>query len=116
MRKMLRQPLAPMSAPPTVGPIAGPANSRMPASKDMSRPGWPVPARPRSMLIASGTRGAATRPCRIRVPTRKPASGESAHKADATVKPITLARYTGSVPNRRARYAVAARPAPSASR
>jgi hypothetical protein len=100
IRKIIRQPPAPISAPPAVGPIAGPRNSRMPASGEIARE---PPDPPSSMLIASGTSGAATRPWRTRAPTRNPASGASAHSADAIVKAITLARYTGSVPNRRAR-------------
>jgi len=113
IRKMLRRSLAPRSAPPTVGPIAGPRNSMMPASGETP---LDPPELPSSMLIASGTSGAATKPCRTRAPTRNPASGASAHSADAMVNATTLVWYTGSVPNLRARYAVAARPAPSASR
>ena len=66
--------------------------------------------------MASGTSGAATRPCTIRAATSTPASGARAHSAEAAVNAIALARYTGRVPNRRARYAVPASPAPRASR
>jgi len=86
----------------------------MPATGEIARA--PPVSRPSSMLMASGTRGAATRPWTIRAPTSTPASGASAHSAEATVNAITLTRYTGRVPNRRARYAVAASPAPRASR
>ena len=66
--------------------------------------------------MASGTSGAATRPWTIRAPTSTPAPGATAHSAEAAVNAMTLARYTGRVPNRRARNAVQASPAPSASR
>jgi hypothetical protein len=75
-----------------------------------------LPLPPNSMLIASGTSGAATSPWTTRAPTRIPASGATAHIADASVNAITLTRYTGKVPKRRAKYAVPASPVPSASR
>ena len=90
MRKMARQPPAPISAPPTVGPSAGPRNSIMPASGEMERAA-PVP-RPSSILMASGTSGAAASPCMTRAATSTAASGASAHSAEATVKAITLTR------------------------
>jgi hypothetical protein len=52
----------------------------------------------------------------MRAATSAPASGASAQSAEAAVNAMTLARYTGRVPNRRARYAVPASPAPRASR
>ena len=85
----------------------------MPASGEIDRA---LPLPPSSMLMASGTRGAATSPCATRAATSTAAPGASAHSAEAAVNATTLARYTGSVPNRRARYAVAASPAPRASR
>ena len=72
--------------------------------------------RPSSMLMASGTSGAATRPCATRAATSRPASGAQRAQRRGGGERDTLARYTGSVPNRRARYAVAASPAPRASR
>jgi len=84
----------------------------MPASGEMDR----APPPPSSMLIASGTSGAAARPCTTRAATSPPASGARAHSAEAMVNATTLARYTDRVPNRRARHAVPASPAPSASR
>lgn len=53
--------------------------------------------------MAIGTRGAATAPWTILVSTRNWMSGAAAQAADAAVKAITLARYSGSVPNRRDR-------------
>jgi len=61
----------------------------MPASGEMDRA---LPPPPSSMLIASGTRGAATRPCTTRAATRSPASGAVAHSAEAMVNAMTLAR------------------------
>ncbi len=90
-----------------------PATGEMPRAPPVSLPLGP---RPSSMLRASGTSGAATRPCTIRAATSTPASGARAHSAEAAVNAITLTRYTGMVPNRRARYAVPANPAPRASR
>ena len=58
--KISRQPPAPISAPPTVGPSAGAANSMIPAATEMDRARPPLPS---SMDIASGTSGAATSPC-----------------------------------------------------
>lgn len=66
----------------------------MPATGEMPLAPLPPsrPRSPRSMLMASGTSGAATRPWRIRAPTRAPADGASAHSAEATVNATTLAR------------------------
>ena len=86
----------------------------MPATGEMARA--PLLSRPSSMLMASGTSGAAARPWTTRAPTSTPASGARAHSAEAAVNAMTLARYAGRVPNRRARNAVPASPAPSASR
>jgi len=62
-----------------------------------------APRPPSSMLIASGTSGAATRPWATRAAISTRASGASAHSAEVTVNAITLTRYTGRVPNLRAR-------------
>ena len=90
-----------------------PATGEMALAPPAALPSGPGPS---SMLMASGTSGAAASPWRIRAPTSTPAPGASAQSAEAAVNAMTLARYAGSVPNRRARYAVAASPAPSASR
>ena len=111
--KISRQPPAPISAPPTVGPSAGAANSMIPAATEMDRA---LPPLPSSMDIASGTSGAATSPCTTRNAISAPMPGDSAHSADAAVNAARLTRYTGTVPYRRARYAVAASPVPSPSR
>ena len=111
--KISRQPPAPISAPPTVGPSAGAANSMIPAATEMDRA---LPPLPSSMDIASGTSGAATSPCTARNAISAPMPGDSAHSADAAVNAARLTRYTGTVPYRRARYAVPASPVPSPSR
>ena len=90
MTKMARQPTVPISAPPTVGPSAGATNSMTPASGEIERP--VLLPRPSSMLMAKGTSGAATSPCRTRAATSRPASGASAHIAEATVNAMTLSR------------------------
>jgi hypothetical protein len=111
--KISRQPPAPISAPPIVGPSAGAANSMIPAATEIDRA---LPPLPSSMDIASGTSGAAASPCRARNAISAPMPGDSAHSADAAVNAARLTRYTGTVPNRRARYAVPASPVPSASK
>ena len=111
--KISRQPPAPISAPPTVGPSAGAANSMIPAATEIDRA---LPPLPSSMDIASGTSGAATSPCTTRNAISAPMPGDSAHSADAAVNDARLTRYTGTVPYRRARYAVPASPVPSPSR
>ncbi len=88
-RKMLRQPTAPISAPPTLGPSAGPRNSSRPAVAGMD---LTASLPPNSMLMASGTSGAATRPWRMRAAISTRTSGAAAHAADASVKATTLAR------------------------
>jgi hypothetical protein len=60
-----------------------------PASGEMD---LALPPPPRSMLIARGTKGAATRPCTTRAATSTPAPGASAHSAEAMVNAMTLAR------------------------
>jgi len=98
--KISRQPPAPISAPPTVGPSAGAANSMIPAATEMDRA---LPPLPSSMDIASGTSGAATRPCAARNAISAPMPGARAHSADAAVKAARLTRYTRTAPCRRAR-------------
>ena len=100
MRNMLRHPTTPISAPPTVGPSAGPRNSSIPAAAGMD---LVAPLLPNSMLMAIGTRGAATAPWTILVSTRNWTSGAAAQAADVAVNAVTLAWYRGSVPNRRDR-------------
>ena len=60
----------------------------MPATGETVR-APPLP--PSSMLIASGTSGAPTRPCASRAAISSRAPGAAAQQAEARVNPITLA-------------------------
>src|SRR5215472_17926356 len=116
-RKMAGQPKAAIRTPPTVGPAAGPANSRKPITSIGARRCRPLaPGAVVSTPIAIGVSGAPSRPWAARAATRTGRVGANAQAADAAVKPTRPARYTVREPKRLDSHAVAARPLDSASR